>query len=100
MWGLERELFVLCDKSLQEDWDHYTPEVVFITEFALACVIGFAILIMFGWHLWSVGRGETSVEAQDNDQYRRIARSRGKVRGSAITRRSRLTRPEGICELV
>jgi len=58
-------------------WDHYTPEFVYVTEFALSCVIGFAILIMFGWHLWSIGQGETSVEVQDNDQYRKIARSRG-----------------------
>ena len=45
-------------------------------------MIGFAILIMFGWHLWSIGHGETSVEVQDNDQYRKIARSRGQVCGS------------------
>ena len=44
-------------------------------------MIGFAILIMFGWHLWSIGQGETSVEVQDNDQYRKIARSRGQVCG-------------------
>jgi len=34
---------------------------------------------MFGVHLWGVGQGETSVEAQDNEQYRKIARSRGQV---------------------
>ena len=60
---------------------------MYITEFALSCVLGFAILIMFGWHLWSVGQGETSVEAQDNDQYRKIARSRGQVRGSILAHR-------------
>ena len=47
-------------------------------------MIGFAILIMFGWHLWSVGQGETSVEVQDNDQYRKIARSKGQVCGSIV----------------
>lgn len=47
-------------------------------------MIGFAILIMFGWHLWSIGQGETSVEVQDNDQYRKIARSRGQVCASII----------------
>ena len=70
--------------TVQKPWGHYTPEFVYVTEFALSCVIGFAILIMFGWHLWSVGQGETSVEVQDNDQYRKIARSRGQVRGSII----------------
>jgi len=59
-------------------WDHYTHEIVFITEFALSSVLGFAVLIMFGWHLWSIAQGETSVEAQDNDQYRKIAKSRGR----------------------
>ena len=44
-------------------------------------MMGFAILIMFGWHLWSIGQGETSVEAQDNEQYRKVAKYRGKVRG-------------------
>ena len=47
--------------------------------------MGFSILIMFGWHLWSIGQGETSVEVQDNDQYRKIARSRGQVRLSTIS---------------
>lgn len=46
----------------------------------MASVIGFAILIMFGWHLYSIGQGQTSVETHDNDQYRKIAMSRGKVR--------------------
>lgn len=48
-------------------------------EFAMASVLGFAIFIMFGWHLWSIGQGQTSVEAQDNDQYRKTAKSRGQV---------------------
>lgn len=50
----------------------------------MSCVIGFAIFIMFGWHLWSVGQGETSVEVQDNDQYRKIAKSRGQVCVSTV----------------
>ena len=46
---------------------------------------------MFGWHLWSIGQGETSVEVQDNDQYREIARSRGQVRASTIGKGEALT---------
>jgi hypothetical protein len=68
----------------------------------MACVIGFAIFIMFGWHLWSVGQGETSVESQDNIQYRRIARSRGQVCGPIVAdwwRRIYFTRP-GVREFV
>ena len=55
---------------------------MFVTEFSLACVVGFAILVMFGSQLWNIGQGETSVEVQDNDQYRKLARSRGQVSGS------------------
>lgn len=77
--SLECQLFVLSNKAVQESWEYYTPEFVFITELALACVLGFAIFIMFGWHLWSIGQGETSVETQDNDQYRNISKSRGQV---------------------
>lgn len=57
----------------------------------MSCVIGFAIFIMFGWHLWSIGQGETSVEVQDNDQYRKIARSRGQVCASTIGERGVFT---------
>jgi len=58
-------------------WEYYTPDYIFVMEFAMASVLGFAIFIMFGWHLWSIGQGQTSVEAQDNDQYRKTAKSRG-----------------------
>ena len=40
--------FSECNETRQKLWDHHTPEFVFITEYALASVIGFAILVMFG----------------------------------------------------
>lgn len=74
---------------------------MFVIEFALATVLGLAIFIMSGWHLWSVGKGETSVESQDNVQYRRIAKSRGKVRGPVFADYdSVFTLSEGICEFL
>ena len=85
-----------CNETRQKPWDHHTPDFMFITEYALASVIRFAILIMFGWHLWNIGQGETSVGAQDDDQHRRIARSRGRVSGSVFSDKDGVfTRPEG-----
>ena len=64
-------------------------------------MIGFAILIMFGWHLWSIGHGETSVEVQDNDQYRKIARSRGQVCGSILLVKTAYSvNHQGICQFI
>lgn len=40
-----------------------------------------AVLIMLLWHIWSVARGETSVEAQDHAVYRKTAKARGEVCG-------------------
>jgi palmitoyltransferase len=37
---------------------------------------------MAGYHLWSAARGETSVEAQDNEVYRKISKGRGEVGAS------------------
>lgn len=35
---------------------------------------------MLSYHLWGVASGETSVEGQDHDVYRNLAKSRGEVR--------------------
>ncbi|TCD60661.1 hypothetical protein EIP91_009721 [Steccherinum ochraceum] len=32
---------------------------------------------MAAWHVWGVASGETSVEAQDHEHYRKIAKRRG-----------------------
>jgi hypothetical protein len=42
--------------------------------------MGLAVGIMLLWHLWTVSLGETSVEAQDHEVYRKMARGRGDVR--------------------
>lgn len=48
----------------------------FSLVFILCGVLGFAISIMLSFHFWVVLNGETSVEAQDHDAYRRRAASR------------------------
>jgi palmitoyltransferase len=47
--------------------------------FILAAVIALAVSIMGGWHLWSIAAGETSVEGQDHEVYRKMAKGRGEV---------------------
>ena len=39
---------------------------------------------MASYHLYMVANGETSVESQDHEQYRRVARDRGEVRSSLV----------------
>ena len=34
---------------------------------------------MCSWQVWSISVGETSVEGQDHDVYRNVAKSRGDV---------------------
>lgn len=47
--------------------------------YILAVVMFFAVGIMGGYHIWSVSRGETSVEAQDHEIYHNRAKTRGEV---------------------
>jgi len=39
--------------------------------------MAFAVGVMFLYHLWAVASAETSVEAQDHEVYRKVAKSRG-----------------------
>jgi palmitoyltransferase len=48
----------------------------FALMYVLCGVLGFAISVMLAFHFWGVLHGETSVEAQDNDAYRRRAADR------------------------
>lgn len=60
-------------------WPHYTPEVMFAMIYILAVVLCFAVGVMLAWHLWGVTNGETSVEAQDHEQYSNRAKARDEV---------------------
>jgi palmitoyltransferase len=48
----------------------------FSLTYILCGVLGFAITVMLTFHFWGVLNGETSVEAQDHDAYRRRAAER------------------------
>lgn len=47
--------------------------------YILSVVLCLAVGIMGGYHLWSIAQGETSVEAQDHEVYRKKAKERGEV---------------------
>ena len=47
--------------------------------YILSVVLCLAVGVMLAYHIWSITSGETSVEAQDHEEYRRKARERGEV---------------------
>ncbi|KAF8875519.1 DHHC palmitoyltransferase-domain-containing protein [Infundibulicybe gibba] len=59
-----------------KDWTYYTPMLAFVLIYILSGVLCFAVGIMLSFHLWGVACGETSVEAQDHEVYRKVAKSR------------------------
>ncbi|KII85268.1 hypothetical protein PLICRDRAFT_45462 [Plicaturopsis crispa FD-325 SS-3] len=71
------QIFEALGFNYQQPWNHHVPEVVFLMEYILSVVLCLAVGIMLLWHLWSIALGETSVEAQDHDVYRRVAKERG-----------------------
>ena len=46
-------------------------------SYILAFVMFFAVTIMAAYHFLSITSAETSVESQDHEQYRKIAKGRG-----------------------
>ncbi|KAJ7301186.1 zf-DHHC-domain-containing protein [Mycena albidolilacea] len=58
------------------DRPHHVPQIVFILVYILAVVMALAVGIMCGFHLWTVAHGETTVESQDHDTYRRMTKAR------------------------
>ncbi|KAI0749290.1 zf-DHHC-domain-containing protein [Daedaleopsis nitida] len=70
--------FVLVGLGIFDDpWPYFMPPMSFMLSYILAVVLCMAVSAMAGWHLYMVAHGETSVESQDNEQYRRVARDRG-----------------------
>lgn len=52
---------------------------MYIMIYILSVVLCLAVGIMLSYHLYQVSNGETSVEGQDHDIYRKRAKSRGEV---------------------
>ena len=47
--------------------------------YILSIVLCFAVGVMLAYHLYGIAWGETSVEGQDHDEYRRKAKERNEV---------------------
>ncbi|EJD07135.1 zf-DHHC-domain-containing protein [Fomitiporia mediterranea MF3/22] len=60
-------------------WTNWTPEIMFSLIYILSLVLCFAVGVMLSWHVWSICKGETSVESHDHDVYRKTAKERGQV---------------------
>jgi len=52
---------------------------MFAMVYILSLVLCFAVGVMLVYHLYGVTYGETSVEAQDHEEYRKKARQRNEV---------------------
>ena len=63
----------------QQPWPYLAPPVFYLLTFILAGVLCMAVTAMAGWHIFMIACGETSVESQDHEHYRKIARQRGEV---------------------
>ncbi|KAJ7253530.1 DHHC palmitoyltransferase-domain-containing protein [Mycena rebaudengoi] len=65
--------------SFDLDWPHHVPQIAFILIYILAIVMSLAVGIMCSYHLWTIANGETTVESQDHEIYRKIAKSRNET---------------------
>ncbi|TFK83738.1 hypothetical protein K466DRAFT_497900 [Polyporus arcularius HHB13444] len=62
-----------------EPWPYFAPPMAFLLTYILSVVLCMAVTAMAGWHLFMIASGETSVESQDHELYRRVARDRGET---------------------
>jgi hypothetical protein len=60
-----------------------------------------AVGIMCSYHLWTVAHGETTVESQDHEVYRKMAKARNEVR-LCVFRTVFISQPtfQDLCQLV
>jgi hypothetical protein len=64
---------------MSDDWHYNVPEVMYAMIYILSVVLCLAVGVMLAYHLWSIASGESSVEAQDHEEYRRKAKERGEA---------------------
>lgn len=56
---------------------------MFTLIYILSAAIGLAVPVLLAWHVLLVARGETSIEAHDNDYFTKRAREQGLVSSRA-----------------
>ncbi|KAJ3493710.1 hypothetical protein NLJ89_g10956 [Agrocybe chaxingu] len=59
-----------------DPWEHAVPEIMFAMIYILCIVLCFAVGVMLSYHIYGIIWGETSVESQDHDEYRKKAKAR------------------------
>ncbi|KAF8150156.1 DHHC palmitoyltransferase-domain-containing protein [Crassisporium funariophilum] len=60
-------------------WEYRVPEIMYAMMYILCIVLCFAVGVMLSYHSYGIVYGETSVEGQDHDEYRRKAKQRNEV---------------------
>ncbi|KAF8869537.1 DHHC palmitoyltransferase-domain-containing protein [Mucidula mucida] len=73
------QLFLALGVSYRVVWPYHVPPLAYMLLYILSAVIGLAVGIMCSYHLWMIMQGETSVESQDHEHYRRVASERGET---------------------
>ncbi|KDQ24316.1 hypothetical protein PLEOSDRAFT_1046443 [Pleurotus ostreatus PC15] len=63
--------------NYMREWPHHVPELAYILTYILSVVLCFAVGIMLSYHLWTISKGETTVETHDHEHYSKLANSRG-----------------------
>lgn len=71
--------YCLCLTDELQRWDHHVPEIMFAMIYILSIVLCFAVGVMLSYHLYGISWSETTVEAQDHDEYRKKAKARNEV---------------------
>ncbi|KAJ8693123.1 hypothetical protein PTI98_010367 [Pleurotus ostreatus] len=66
-----------CGTRPEREWPHHVPELAYILTYILSVVLCFAVGIMLSYHLWTISKGETTVETHDHEHYSKLANSRG-----------------------
>lgn len=77
--GFPKLLQCLGLGDIYDPWPHIVPEIVFAMIYILSVVLCLAVGIMLLYHIWEISNGETSVESQDHELYRRRAKARREV---------------------
>ncbi|KAJ7218253.1 zf-DHHC-domain-containing protein [Mycena haematopus] len=78
--GFPRVLHALgAGSTYTLDWPYHVPQIAFIMIYILSVVMALAVGIMCSFHLWTVAHGETTVESQDHDVYRKMAKARNET---------------------
>ena len=79
VWTYPYFFFVTFIDQLTQKWEHNIQEFMFAMIYILSVVLCFAVGVMLAYHFYGIIYGETSVEAQDHEVYRRQAKARNEV---------------------